>query len=287
MKKKSFLERIVDFIMAILTGGKKDKGTISHIPRYGQQNGAVRQIQNALVAKGYKIDADGEFGPKTQRAIASYQKGIGLNGSGRLGPKTIKALGFVIADEPDGFKPKAPWFWKLKKYSGKSEHNKEFNKEISGYWGKVGLPGFKSIVGSKRAWCGVFIVAGLVQVGMVYQKDGAGAKNWDKYGSAVNWKLNGFWQGSIIRINTKGDCSSAKNNHVTMANGDCTGKDLMKPAAVFSGYGGNQGDKAKVSTYAVNKICSVKWPSKTFVPSRVTLSFNCSNGKTADNESTR
>ena len=264
--------------------------TVSSIPKFGDKGVDVRTVQRMLNKSGVTqlMSVDGDFGRVTKRAVSVFQKSKNLNGSGVIGPKTLRLLDItVVALKPIKGKPKAPWFWKLKKYEGQSEHNADFNKDMSSYWGKVGLPGFKSIVGSARAWCGLFVAAGLIQAGVSYQKTGARAKDWDKYGTAVEWKLDGFYQGDIVRINSKGDCKSSKGNHVTMANGDCTGRDLMKPAAVFSGYGGNQGNKAKVSNYAVNRICSVRRPSEAFVRSKVTVSINCSNGKTADNESTR
>ena len=292
--EKSWYEKLLEAIFGTVEKEPVKKPVapalvaINFIPLRHHVSSVVTQIQKALKVKGYDIVVDGDFGPRTELVISRFQKDIGLNGSGALGPITIKRLGFVVVrPKPTKNKPKAPWFWKLKKYEGENESNPEFNKEMSSYWSKVGLPGFKSIVGSPRAWCGLFIAVGLVQAGVSYQKTGARAKDWDKYGMSINWKLDGFYQGAIVRINSRGDCKSSKGNHVTLANGDCTGADLMKPGATFSGFGGNQGNKAKVSTYKVNRICSVKWPSETFVPSKVTLSINCSNGKTADNESTR
>lgn len=266
--------------------GAKPLGVIGRIPKLGDKGSDVEAVQKALKVKGYAIKVDGDFGPDTEEVIRRFQRDQGLQGSGVMGPKTIGHLRLkVVKQEPTG-DGKAPWFWNLKKHEGQIETNSKFSAFMTGFWKKVGLPGFKGISGSARAWCGLFIAAGLIGVGLNYQHDGAGAKNWDKFGIAVDWKSNGFWQGAIVRINNKGKCSSGSGNHVTLANGDCTAKDLVKSGATFSGYGGNQGNKAKVSTYTVNKICSVRWPADKPLPSKVTLSINCSNGKTS-NESTR
>lgn len=289
-----FLDIIMKFFKALFSQYKiepKDTkpqplGVISHIPKLGETSNAVGVVQKALKVKGYKITIDEDFGPETEEVVRRFQRDQGLLGSGVIGPKTIKLLGLKVVPTTGG-DLKAPWFWNLKKHEGKVETNSKFSTFMTWFWKKVGLPGFKGIAGSARAWCGLFIAAGLISVGLNYQHDGAGAMNWDKFGVAVDWESNGFWQGAIVRINSKGKCSSGSGNHVTMANGDCTAKDLLKSGAKFSGYGGNQGNMAKVSAYSVRKICAVRWPTGSKLPGKVTKSINCSNGKTDDNESTR
>ena len=157
---------------------------------------------------------------------------------------------------------------------------------MSAKWKLVGLD-LGTISKNWAAWCGLFIAVGLSGAGYQWQKTGATAKNWDKFGQKIEWKINGFPQGAIIRINHKMDCKRSSSNHVTMANGDCTAGDLIKSGATFSGYGGNQGNQAKVSTYPVGKICSVSWPKEESLPEKVLKSINCSNGKTNSKESTR
>lgn len=299
-----FLQIIINFFKALFKQNKIEEpvkkpqpvvvlGVISHIPKLYDHSKAVGIVQKALKVKGYSIKVDNDFGPKTEEVVRRFQRDHGMKGSGVMGPRTIKALGLkVFTNKPKptpttGADLKAPWFWKLKKYEGNHESSTSFQKEMNPYWKKAGLPSFKGLVGSKRAWCALFIVAGLSMAGHSYKNGNAMAKSFDKVGQSVNWKSNGFWQGSIIRINSKGDCKRASGNHVTMANGDCTAKDLLKSGAKFSGYGGNQGNMAKVSTYSVRKICAVRWPTGSKLPGKVNKSINCSNGKTDDNESTR
>lgn len=288
---KNFLQKLVDIIMTFLRGGEKKEESprteITHIPQPGEKSKAVEKLQKALSVKGYKLKVDGDFGPITKEKVSEFQRNHGLQGSGIPGPRTIELLNLKIAKKKDApEKSKTPWFWALKKYEGQNESNPAFNKEMSSYWGRVGLPGFKSIIGSKRAWCGLFICIGLMKVGYDHVDLGFRAKEWDKFGQKINWRVNGFPQGAIIRINGKGNCSSASSNHVTLANGDCTAKDLLKANATFSGFGGNQGNRAKISTYPVRNICSVTWPKEQKLPTKITKSVNCSNGKTS-NESTR
>ena len=290
--EKSWYEKLLEAIFGMFDTKKKAPAliptkVINKMPMFNTVGKEVKVLQKALNKNGGTLLVDGHFGAKTKAAVSSFQKSKGMAGSGKLGPKTLKLLNIKLEKPKLVENKKAPWFWKLKKYDGEVESNKEFNQEMSSYWGKVGLPGFKSIVGSARAWCGVFIVAGLVQAGMTYQKTGARAKDWDKFGNKIEWRVNGFPQGAIIRINHKFNCNISSSNHVTMANGDCSAKDLLKSGASFSGYGGNQGNTAKVSQYPVKKICSVSWPKEVALPGIVNQSKNCSNGKTDSSESTR
>lgn len=267
-----------------------DKKQVTHIPEYNEKSQAVGVMQQALLDKGYEIKVDDEFGPKTKEVLSRFQIDRGLPGSGIPGPKTMDFLGIEVVEVKPQDEPKKkgiPWFWELKKYEGKSEHDSAFNKFMSGFWAKVGLPGYTSIVGSARAWCGLAGAAGLIMAGYQIPVNSFRAKAWDNYCQAVDWKKNGIPQGAFIRINNKGDCNSIFDNHITHGNGDCAPQDIDKPSDVVSAYGGNQGDKLKVSNYAVRKICQVRWPCESELPKKITKSVNCSNGKTADNESTR
>lgn len=56
----------------------------------------VRDVQSALIAKGYSCGstgADGEFGSNTQKAVEAFQKAAGLTTDGIVGEKTVTALG--------------------------------------------------------------------------------------------------------------------------------------------------------------------------------------------------
>lgn len=178
------------------------------------------------------------------------------------------------------------WFVNAKKHEGSDEANPKFNSFMSSFWRIVGLPGFKTIIGTNFAWCGLFVAAMLYGSDFAWQKNGAGAKNWDKYAQEIVYQQDGIPQGAIVRINLNLDCSSQKGNHVAFADGDCTPEDLKKPNATINLYGGNQGNKAKVSTYSVKGICSVRWPNEVAKPGRITKSIGCT-GKSTSKESTR
>ncbi|WP_329105526.1 peptidoglycan-binding protein [Micromonospora sp. NBC_01699] len=60
--------------------------------KQGATGSDVRELQRLLTAQGYKLDQDGEFGPKTLAAVKAFQKNRKLAVDGQAGPKTIGAL---------------------------------------------------------------------------------------------------------------------------------------------------------------------------------------------------
>ena len=60
--------------------------------KLGDSGPGVVQIQKALGARGYKLTADGKFGPQTQTAVKDFQTKNGLSSDGVVGPKTWAKL---------------------------------------------------------------------------------------------------------------------------------------------------------------------------------------------------
>jgi hypothetical protein len=59
----------------------------------GDSGGQVRALQRALKALGYSVGTiDGQYGPSTKAALASFQHDAGLTADGVFGPKTLNAL---------------------------------------------------------------------------------------------------------------------------------------------------------------------------------------------------
>lgn len=216
----------------------------------------VTKLQQAMNEAGSKLTVDGQFGSVTTNESEKYEFEI-------VAVPRILPIG----------KGNAPWLDEAKKHAGKKETDSAFNRYLSGFWRFVGLPGFTSIIGSARAWCGLFCASMLITVGLAYQKNGAGAKNWDQFGVAIDWKNNGIPRGAIVRINHGAKCSSGSGNHVAFANGSCAPADLR--AGSINLYGGNQSDQAKVSAFPVGNICAVRWPADAAPPAKVTKSDGC------------
>ena len=65
----------------------------------------VRSVQQSLRERGYYVgDVDGQWGPKTEDAVRSFQNANGIPSDGRLSSPTISALG--IAQEGTAAAPK-------------------------------------------------------------------------------------------------------------------------------------------------------------------------------------
>jgi hypothetical protein len=59
----------------------------------GDSGAQVRALQRALKALGYSVGTvDGQYGPATKTAVASFQHAAGLTADGVFGPKTLNAL---------------------------------------------------------------------------------------------------------------------------------------------------------------------------------------------------
>lgn len=60
--------------------------------RKGNKGESVKELQNLLKAKGYDLQADGDFGPITESAVKLYQKSKGLTVDGIVGKMTWTSL---------------------------------------------------------------------------------------------------------------------------------------------------------------------------------------------------
>lgn len=70
-----------------------DEVAIEETLREGDEGVQVRTLQRILRAQGYlKDSADGEFGPKTEKAVIDLQESRGLETDGVVGPATLKAM---------------------------------------------------------------------------------------------------------------------------------------------------------------------------------------------------
>lgn len=58
----------------------------------GDRGEDITAIQNRLEELGYRVGADGVFGPATEKAIRQFQTDRGLDADGLVGPVTYKAL---------------------------------------------------------------------------------------------------------------------------------------------------------------------------------------------------
>lgn len=74
--------------------------------RLGMRGEGVRQLQRALVERGYALEIDGLYGPKTRGAVEKFQRASQIRVDGLVGPETVGAL--RKAAEPAATAPTAP-----------------------------------------------------------------------------------------------------------------------------------------------------------------------------------
>ena len=60
--------------------------------RIGMKGWRTLALQKTLIAKGYCISPDGEYGSKTKEAVSAFQRSCGLPVTGEVDPKTMAAL---------------------------------------------------------------------------------------------------------------------------------------------------------------------------------------------------
>lgn len=58
----------------------------------GSRGAEVKKLQESLVAAGYNVTADGQYGPKTAAAVRKYQQDNGLTVDGMAGEQTLGKL---------------------------------------------------------------------------------------------------------------------------------------------------------------------------------------------------
>lgn len=249
----------------------------------GDKGEKVSALKDKLIFIGFNLSNSGAnagvFGYKTEAAVTEFQGRNGLGVTGVVDQATWDKLQIeaeIIVQNPA--------YLMAKKYAGKGEKDKVFVGFLSGFWKKLGL-NFKTIIGSSFAWCGLFLFAMNTQVGQKAISGAAGAKNWAKYGVELEYKVNGAPKGAVVHINHKGDCKSAKNNHVAFLDGNCTAEDLTKKGGVVPLFGGNQSDMVKRSIFSNSEICEIRWPEELPLPGKITESVDC--GGKSGKEGTR
>lgn len=78
--------------LMILEDGIAETGAIYPTIKLGNTGKYVEMLQSRLVARGYKLEVDGDFGPNTKMAVISFQGEKGLVKDGIVGRKTWEAL---------------------------------------------------------------------------------------------------------------------------------------------------------------------------------------------------
>ena len=97
--------------VVVLTNGPKFEGAVEpekpgalgdRILRYGDEGPDVKRMQEMLIELGYDLGAwgaDGDFGDCTEIALKQFQADAGIDADGECGPETVKALNAALDKE--------------------------------------------------------------------------------------------------------------------------------------------------------------------------------------------
>lgn len=197
----------------------------------------VRDVQSALVQRGYALKVDGIYGRMTQAAIADFQAKARLQivNPGSIGPKTLKALG--LSDRQD--EQLGPiWLKEARRFLGLHERRDAaiLDKALH-------------LDASEIAWCGAFtaMVLASTLTREPLPNNPLGARNWTKFGQALATPQLGavavFWRGS----------KDGWQGHV----GFVVGHD----ASYLHILGGNQSDSVSIARLDKARLLGYRWPS--------------------------
>lgn len=213
----------------------------------------VTDLQKHLQILGYPIDADGEFGPETEKAVKTYQALNHLDPDGIVGPLTVAALNgeTPAPPAPSPYNPPAPaqgnvedlWWVKVaRKEIGVHEiAGSKDNPRIVFYHGFTTL----KATDDETPWCSSFLC--FVFGGGTKS---AAARSWATWGQ----HLDRFIPGCIMVYSRTG------GNHVNI------GLEQAKDGSV-RGLGGNQGNRVSDDTWhSKSVILAYRWPPGVPIP---------------------
>lgn len=218
----------------------------------------VRQIQTALVSKGYKVAIDGIWGRETQGAVAKFQadQKLPIKNPGSVGPITLKALG--VTDDPEA----APvWVSEARRFLGLHEVRNAKTLDAA-----------LKLDASEIAWCGAFTA--MVMASTLPREplpaNPLGARQWGKFGKAIPEPQVGaiavFWRGS----------RDGWQGHV----GFVVGHD----AQYLHILGGNQSDSVSIARLDKARLIGYRWPITGGVPPTARLPYSTINATITTNE---
>lgn len=149
------------------------------------QKELVKLFQIAMNEAGCepKFAGTGNFGPQTERLADEFEF-------------TVSAKRKAVSVPADWYN--AIWVGANNDLLGLDETDPRLNARFVPHWRKVGLPGYKTLVGNRHAHCSLVADANFAAVG-VKGSGSAGAASWSKWG-----EKSPFWFGSVLDIKHKG-----------------------------------------------------------------------------------
>lgn len=87
--RQKYLERAKEALDSVDVNGIQSNIVLA---RRGENSDYVKELQNMLIGKGARIEADGDFGPATEKAVKEFQAWSNLPQTGEIDEDTLKAL---------------------------------------------------------------------------------------------------------------------------------------------------------------------------------------------------
>jgi uncharacterized protein (TIGR02594 family) len=237
--------------------------TTNTILRRGSRGNDVRLLQSLLNQKvpqsrlpnGRRLVEDGDFGPKTEAAVRTFQQLNRLTVDGVVGPQTWKALGVQYTgpgSQPPAPTPVppinvtgAPWMAVAQQEIGQSEiAGSQHNPRIIEYHSTTTLHASSD----ETAWCSSFVNWCLKQVSIT-GTNSAAAASWLNWGQSCAAKT-----GAITVAYDPQHPPTTSGNHVAFL--------VQETGAHYVLLGGNQSNQVRVSNYSKSRwqLKGYRWP---------------------------
>ncbi|MHB0955538.1 MAG: NlpC/P60 family protein [Pirellulaceae bacterium] len=216
--------------------------------RNGNRSPDVAQLQRLLnqkVVPSPNLTADGDFGPRTERAVRAFQTQHGLSADGIVGPQTWAKLGGAQVPPTATGEPR--WMQVARREIGVRETaGSAHNPRIIQYHASTSL----KATTDETAWCASFVNWCLIQSGVVGTNSAAAA-------SFVTWgKATHAQPGAVCVIYN----ASAANSSLSRS-GNHVGFLVEETSANYVLLGGNQSDSVKISNFSKGKwqLKAMRW----------------------------
>lgn len=220
------------------------------------------QIQKALIAKGYDLKADGDYGKKTDAAVRAFQKANGLFVDGDAGRRTLAVLFPAKPSAPVAPSDVPPWVVLARSKIGLSEkfHNKELRAFLKSDGRTLGNP-------AKQPWCGDFVETciALKVPHDVLPSNPYYALNWKTFGRPLKEPA----LGAVMVFSRPG------GGHVGFYEGE------RKDA--YYVLGGNTANAVRRSWIAKSRLKAIRWPKSVALPTTGRL-ISTAGGRLSENE---
>jgi uncharacterized protein (TIGR02594 family) len=231
----------------------------------------IRTIQRALHSSGYYLDGkvDGDWGPKTDRAVVAFKASKGLRARPYIGPITWGLLVENRPVTPQVSRTEPKWLKVARSFLGLEEyHGIRHNQQILDWWDDIKMGGVND---DETPWCAAFVGGVLEECGIRSTRSGL-ARSYDRWGKTLGKKPA---LGSVVTF-WRSSPESWKGHVGFVAGKDQDGKIMC--------LGGNQGNSVSIRPFSSRRVIGFYWPNNTPEDPEFTLPVIGSDGRLSTNE---